>query len=79
MLKNLNKSKKKQSGKRMEKESILLVCIVLTIFDPSWKKKEDRKVLYKLLHTRAKNSIIDIRIYLPVNSSIFATLDPGFV
>ena len=26
-----------------------------------------------------KNSIIDIRIYLPVNSSIFATLDPGFV
>ena len=55
MLKNLNKSKKKQSGKRMEKESILLVCIILTIFDPSWKKKEDRKVLYKLLLTRAKN------------------------
>ena len=30
--------------------------IILPTFDESWKKKEeDRKVLYKLLLTRAKN------------------------
>ena len=27
----------------------------MTIFDQSWKKKEDRKVLLKLLLTRTKN------------------------
>ena len=28
---------------------------ILEIFDQSWKKKEDRKVLYELLITQAKN------------------------
>ena len=37
----------------------------MPIFDETWKKKEDRKVLYKLLLTRAKNS--STRCHLETN------------
>ena len=73
--KNIKKNRKKKSGKIRKNNWKIInsTCIydILPIFDERWKKKkkeeEDRKVLYKLLLTRAKN-IITLRKKSPAVS-----------
>ena len=55
MLKKSEKKSEKIRKNNLKMFNYTGIDDILPIFDQSWKKKEDSKVLYKLLLTQAKN------------------------